>query len=61
MIEKEVPTLCVLAYHYSDGSGYEIVRVYSDEHQARQDLELVKMADGMKDWKLWDVPAIGFA
>ena len=45
----------VLWWEYPDGSGTEVVRVYSSQARAEEDLEIVKTSGG-KSWYLTTVP-----
>lgn len=47
----------VLVRYYSDGSGWDVVRVYLDKSRADNDLNLVKMDFGCS-WKLCEVPYV---
>lgn len=54
----------VLFCYYSDGSGYQVVRVYmeKDFEQAKKDYDLmVFYASDCRTWKLEDVEVFGVA
>lgn len=51
----------VLYCYYSDGSGYQIVRVYLEDHfeQSVKDHELLIKFSNDRNWKLEDVEIYG--
>lgn len=56
IIPDDESTVHILWYHYGDGSGFEVVRVYRDRIRANQDFDLVKE----NSYVTWNLTSLRF-